>query len=75
MANRAGSFGATLEQGSQALGWTIARVPFDPRAVWPKMIRLRVRGEINSFAFRNPDARQRRVDKLVSAAEERSTQA
>lgn len=60
MAHRARTFRATLEQGSQALGWTIARIPFEPSKVWPKMIRLRVRGEINHFAFRTslfPDAR------------------
>ena len=34
------------------LGWTIARVPFDPAKAWPKMIRLRVRGEVNGVAFR-----------------------
>jgi uncharacterized protein YdeI (YjbR/CyaY-like superfamily) len=57
------TFRSTLEQGSLALGWTIARVPFDPTApadAWPKMIRLRVRGEINGFAFRTslfPDPR------------------
>ena len=39
-------FRAVLERGDRALGWTVARVPFDPRAVWPKMVRLRVRGEI-----------------------------
>jgi uncharacterized protein YdeI (YjbR/CyaY-like superfamily) len=53
-------FCATLEQGSLALGWVIARVPFDPAAMWPKMIRQRVRGEINGFAFRTslfPDPR------------------
>jgi len=52
MVNRAKIFRATLEQGTQALGWTIARLPFEPSDVWPTMIRLRVRGEINSFAFR-----------------------
>lgn len=60
MATRSRTFRAILEQGSQALGWTIARVPFDPSDVWPKMIRLRVCGEINSFAFRTslfPDPR------------------
>jgi uncharacterized protein YdeI (YjbR/CyaY-like superfamily) len=60
MANRARTFRATLEQGGQTLGWTIAHVPFEPSGAWPKMIRLRVRGEINSFAFRTslfPDAR------------------
>jgi len=34
------------------MGWTIARVPFDPRSRWPKMMRLRVRGEANGAAFR-----------------------
>jgi len=52
-------FEAVLEKGDRALGWTIARVPFDPAKVWKKMVRLRVRGEINGFAFRTslfPDA-------------------
>jgi uncharacterized protein YdeI (YjbR/CyaY-like superfamily) len=60
MITRPRTFRATLEQGSLALGWIIARVPFDPAEVWPKMIRLRVRGEINGFAFRTslfPDPR------------------
>jgi len=60
MSNRARRFRAPLEQGSLALGWIIARVPFDPAEAWPKMIRLRVRGEINDFAFRTslfPDPR------------------
>jgi hypothetical protein len=52
------SFKAVLETGGQLLGWTIARVPFSPKDVWPKMLRLRVRGEIHipgsgsGFAFR-----------------------
>ena len=60
MANRARAFRTPLEQGSLSLGWIIARIPFDPAEVWPKMIRLRVRGEINAFAFRTslfPDPR------------------
>jgi uncharacterized protein YdeI (YjbR/CyaY-like superfamily) len=63
MPGRARTFRATLEQGSLALGWIIARVPFDPFApadAWPRMIRLHVRGEINRFAFRTslfPDPR------------------
>jgi uncharacterized protein YdeI (YjbR/CyaY-like superfamily) len=44
-------FQAVLEK-ERGLGWTIARVPFDPPKVWPKMIRLRVRGEVNGAAFR-----------------------
>jgi uncharacterized protein YdeI (YjbR/CyaY-like superfamily) len=60
MVRKATTFRATLEKGDKALGWTIARVPFVPADVWPKMIRLRVRGEINGFAFRTslfPDPR------------------
>lgn len=34
------------------MGWTIARFPFEPSALWPKMIRLRVRGEANGVPFR-----------------------
>src|SRR6185312_11284733 len=57
--DRAQSFKAALEKGDRALGWTIARVPFDPAKVWKTMARLRVRGEVNGFAFRTslfPDA-------------------
>ena len=53
------TFEAVLEKGDRALGWTIARVPFDPAKVWKKMLRLRVKGDINGFAFRTslfPDA-------------------
>jgi hypothetical protein len=45
-------FKATLEKLDVALGWTIARLPFDPGDAWQGMVRLRVRGEINGFAFR-----------------------
>ena len=54
------SFRALLEKDSRALGWTIARVPFDPAGAWKQMVRLRVRGDVNGFAFRTslfPDAR------------------
>ena len=60
MAPRAKRFKAVLERGGQALGWTIARVPFDARETWKQMVRLRVRGEVNGFGFRTslfPDAR------------------
>jgi uncharacterized protein YdeI (YjbR/CyaY-like superfamily) len=54
------NFRAVLEKGGSALGWTIARVPFDPAKAWKHKIRQRVRGQINGFAFRTslfPDAR------------------
>jgi hypothetical protein len=57
---KAKKFPAVLEKGDRALGWTIARVPFDPAAQWKQMVRLRVRGDVNGFEFRTslfPDAR------------------
>ena len=51
VANCAKTFRAVLEK-ERGLGWTIARVPFDPRKTWAKMIRLRVRGEVNGALFR-----------------------
>jgi hypothetical protein len=46
-------FEARLELLHDGLGWTVVRVPFVPGAVWKTMIRLRVRGEVNGFPFRN----------------------
>lgn len=46
MANKAKRFKATLEKGVYVLDWTMARLPFDPHAVWSEMIRLRVRGDV-----------------------------
>lgn len=52
MARTAQTFRALLQKDAHMLGWTIAQVPFDPSKVWKKMVRLRVRGTINGFAFR-----------------------
>jgi hypothetical protein len=52
MAEKVQRFKAVLEKGDRALGWTIVRVPFDPAKVWKKRVRLRVKGEVNGFAFR-----------------------
>src|SRR5947209_4036687 len=53
MPSKSRTFRATLERLSpKALGWTIARVPFDPAEAWKNMIRHRVAGEINGFGFR-----------------------
>jgi hypothetical protein len=51
VAGSAKRFKAVLEK-ERGMGWTIARVPFDPGNAWPKMIRLRVRGEVNGARFR-----------------------
>ena len=45
-------FTAVLERLGPALGWTIARIPFVPVEVWKEMVRLRVCGDVNGFAFR-----------------------
>ncbi len=57
MANSPKRFKATLERGTEGLGWTVARLPFDPHKVWTEMLRLRVRGEVvaakgNNVSFR-----------------------
>lgn len=49
---KAKKFSAVLEKGDAALGWTVVRVPFEPREAWPGMVRQRVRGTVNGFAFR-----------------------
>jgi uncharacterized protein YdeI (YjbR/CyaY-like superfamily) len=46
------SFEATLERMQSNLGWVIIRIPFDVSKVWGSRGRLRVKGEINGFAFR-----------------------
>jgi uncharacterized protein YdeI (YjbR/CyaY-like superfamily) len=50
--SRKKSFTATLEPLQSGLGWVIARVPFDIDKAWPERRRLRVRGEMEGFAFR-----------------------
>lgn len=54
------SFTALLEPDGTQLRWTIARVPFAVGKEWPVRRRMRVRGEIEGFAFRTslfPDPR------------------
>lgn len=47
------SFKALLERmESSNLGWVIVRLPFNVEKVWGVRGRLRVKGEINGFAFR-----------------------
>lgn len=46
------SFEATLERLRSNLGWIIVWIPFDVHKVWGNRGRLKVRGEINGFAFR-----------------------
>jgi uncharacterized protein YdeI (YjbR/CyaY-like superfamily) len=46
------SFKAMLERMQSNLGWVIIRIPFDVSKVWGVRGMLRVKGDINGFAFR-----------------------
>jgi uncharacterized protein YdeI (YjbR/CyaY-like superfamily) len=46
------SFTAVLEPDRTRLNWVIARIPFDVAKAWPERRGLRVRGEIEGYAFR-----------------------
>jgi uncharacterized protein YdeI (YjbR/CyaY-like superfamily) len=46
------SFKATLERIPSKLKWVMIRVPFDVSKVWGTRGTVRVKGEINGFAFR-----------------------
>jgi uncharacterized protein YdeI (YjbR/CyaY-like superfamily) len=45
-------FEAVLERTGDRLNWTVVRIPFDVAKIWGKRGQLRVKGEINGFAFR-----------------------
>lgn len=46
------TFKATLEHNKSRLNWVIVRIPFDVYKVWKERGMLKVKGEINGFAFR-----------------------
>ena len=46
------SYSAPLEHLRSGLGWVVAYLPFDAAEVWGRRGRLKVKGEINGFAFR-----------------------
>src|SRR5258707_7795562 len=45
-------FQATLQRIDSPLKWVMVRVPFDAAKIWGKRGQLKVKGEINGFAFR-----------------------
>ena len=47
------TFRATLERGDPRLGWVVIRIPFVVSKVWGARGTVRVKGEINGFAFRS----------------------
>jgi hypothetical protein len=46
------TFTAVLERSGDRLNWTVIRVPMDVAKIWGVRGQLRVKGEINGFAFR-----------------------
>src|SRR2546422_441652 len=48
------SFKATLERIPSRFNWVLIRIPFDVTKVWGTRGKVRVKGEINGFAFRAP---------------------
>jgi len=46
------SFRAVLERRQGRLNWVVIRIPFDVSRAWGKRGQLKVRGDINGFAFR-----------------------
>jgi uncharacterized protein YdeI (YjbR/CyaY-like superfamily) len=46
------SFSAPLEPLRSGLGWIVAYLPFDAASVWGRRGRLKIKGDINGFAFR-----------------------
>jgi uncharacterized protein YdeI (YjbR/CyaY-like superfamily) len=46
------TFQAALERIDSPLKWVMVRVPFDAGKVWGKRGQLKVKGEVNGFAFR-----------------------
>jgi uncharacterized protein YdeI (YjbR/CyaY-like superfamily) len=56
------SFQATLERTDSPLKWVMVYIPFDAGKLWGKRGQLKVKGEINDFAFRTslfPDGKGR----------------
>lgn len=45
-------FEAPIERDDSPLKWVIVRIPFDAAKLWGKRGQIKVRGEINGFAFR-----------------------
>jgi uncharacterized protein YdeI (YjbR/CyaY-like superfamily) len=46
------TFRAVLTRTGNALNWVVVRLPFDAQKVWGTRGQIRVKGEINQFAFR-----------------------
>src|SRR6185369_7774282 len=46
------TFSAVLTRTGNSLNWVVIRLPFDAQKVWGTRGQIRVKGEINNFAFR-----------------------
>lgn len=58
-------FEARLERIESRLGWVIIRVPLNVQKIWGTRGRLRVKGEINGFAFRASLLPSRKGDHIM----------
>jgi uncharacterized protein YdeI (YjbR/CyaY-like superfamily) len=47
------SFSARLRRSGNSLNWVIIEIPFDAARIWGVRGQLRVKGDINGFAFRS----------------------
>lgn len=59
------SFEARLQRIESRLGWVIIRVPLNVHNVWGTRGRLKVKGEINGFAFRTSLFPSRKGDHIM----------
>jgi uncharacterized protein YdeI (YjbR/CyaY-like superfamily) len=71
------SYSAPLEQLRSGLGWVVAYLPFDAETVWGRRGKLKVKGEINGFAFRTSlfSARDGRHFLLINKRMQKGAQA
>jgi len=46
------TFSAVLTWSGNSLNWVVIRLPFDAQKIWGTRGQIRVKGEINNFAFR-----------------------
>jgi len=47
------TFSAVLTRSGNSLNWVVIHIPFDSKKVWTERGQIRVKGQINNFAFRS----------------------
>ena len=59
------SFKARLDRINSPLNWVMIQIPFDAAKIWGKRGQLKVKGEINGFAFRTSLFPRRNGDHMM----------